>query len=176
MVRINRQLEYKADWNKSSRKLGMKKYIYIFIFLCIVCSISGWWFMPVYFLRDADPVEVNEIRVYNGNSENEFVIMEPGDIAFIVNSIKEISFKKYEICSEAGYWYYLSFISKNGEEIESLGIQNSRYLRKDISQGCAAFYSCEGELGAAADYLESIEGTQFPDYKKDRDFAGRYCE
>lgn len=154
----------------------MKKYIYIFIFLCIVCSIFGWWYMPAYFLRDADPMEVKEIRVYNGNSENEFVIMEPGDIAVIVNSIKEISFHKYGIYSGAGYWYCLSFISKNGKEIVSLGIQNSRFVRKDISQRCAMFYNFDGELGAVTDYLESIEGTQFPDYKKDRDFAGRYCE
>lgn len=80
------------------------------------------------------------------------------------------------VCSGVGYWYYLSFISKNGEEIVSLGIQNSRFLRKDISQGCAAFYNCDGELGSVTDYLESIENIQFPDYKKDRDFDGKYCE
>lgn len=153
----------------------MKKKIYIFIFLCIVC-IFVWWFMPVYFLSGIDPVEIKKIRVYNGNSENEFVIIEPGDIAFIVNSIKEISFSKYKIISEAEYWYYLSFISENGEEIVSLGIQNSRFVRKDISQKYAAFYNCNGELGAVADYLKSIEGTQFPDYDKDPDFVGRYCE
>lgn len=153
----------------------MKKRIYIFIFLCIVC-IFVWWFIPVYFLSGIAPVEIKEIRVYNGNSENKFVIIEPDDIAFIVNSIKEISFSKYEIISEAEYWYYLSFISNNGEEIVSLGIQNSRFVRKDISQKYAVFYNCNGELGAVADYLKSIEGAQFPDYDKDPDFVDKSCE
>ena len=39
----------------------------------------GWWYMPVYFLRDVDPMEVTEIRVHNGINEDEFVITEPGE-------------------------------------------------------------------------------------------------
>ncbi len=152
----------------------MKKKIYIFIFLCIVC-IFVWWHIPVYFLSGIDPIEIKEIRVYNGNSGNEFVIIEPDGIAFIVNSIKAISFRKDEIISGVDYWYYLSFINKNGEEAESLGIQNFRFLRKAISQKYEVFYYCNGELQAIGDYLESIEGTQFPDYNKDPDFVGISC-
>ena len=54
---------------------------------------------------------------------------------------------------------------ENGEEIDSLGIQNPYIIRRDD-----AFYRCNGELGAVAEYLDSLEAALFPDYKKDPDF------
>lgn len=154
----------------NSRKSGIKKN-YIFIFLCIA-GIFVWWYIPVHFLSSIDPMEIKEIRVYSGNSGNQFVMNEPEDIAFIVNSIKEISFRKYEIISETESWYYLSFIGENGEETASIGIRNYRYVIKALSQKNAIFYKCNGELEGVGNFLDSTEAALFPDYNRDPDFVG----
>lgn len=148
----------------------MKKRVVSIIIFLFVVSMIVLWFIPVHFLCEVEPVEVVAIKVLNGNSGNEFEITNFEDIATIVNNIKEIAFKKYGVSFNIDYGYYLAFIDANGEEIASLGVQNSRMIRKDITQKCAAFYSCDGELGIVTDYLKSLEALQFPDYDKDPSF------
>ena len=148
-----------------------KRKIIIFIIILLFAVCGGiWWFLPVHFLSKIVPEEVEIIRIFNGNTGNEFEIINPNDISNVVNAINQISFKKDCFASEAPYWYFLTFINENGEEVESLSIQNPGFLQKDITQNWAAFYCCNGELGVVGDYLESLEAVQFPDYKRDPDF------
>jgi len=138
----------------------------ILILLFRIVTVA-WWFMPVHFLSEIEVEEVAAIKVFNGNNQNEFEIVNPDDISIIVEQIKQTSFRKEAISSEVDYWYCLIFINKSGEEIGSLGIQNKRIIRKDITQRHAAFYRGDEGLGVAADYLDKLESVQFPDYKKD---------
>ena len=134
------------------------------VLLFIVCGLI-WWFMPVHFLREVEPDEVATIIVFNGNNGDEFEITNPDDISYIMNTIKQITLKNDSFTSGVDYYYILTFINENGEEMDSFGIQNPYIMRKGN-----AFYRCNGELGTVAEYLENLEAIQFPDWNKDSDF------
>ena len=82
-----------------------------------------------------------------------------------MNTIKQITLKKDSFTSGVDYYYILTFINENGEEMDSFGIQNPYIMRRDD-----AFYRCNGELGTVAEHLENLEAIQFPDWNKDPDF------
>ena len=134
------------------------------VLLLIACGLI-WWFMPVYFLREVEPEEVATIIIFNGNNGDEFEVTKPDDISYIVNSIKQITLRKDNFTSGVDYYYILTVINENGEEIDSFGIQNNYFMRRDD-----AFYRCNGELNIVAEYLENLEAIQFPDWNKDPDF------
>ena len=134
------------------------------VLLFIVCGLI-WWFMPVHFLREAGPEEVTTIIVFNGNNGDEFEITNSDDISYIMNTIKQIKLKKDSFTSGVDYYYILTFINEDGEEVDSFGIQNPYIMRKGD-----AFFRCNGELGMVAEYLENLEAIQFPDWNMDPDF------
>ncbi len=140
----------------------------IIALLFVICWFV-WRFMPVRFLRLVESEEIAVIEVFNGNNGNEFEITDPEDIFNIVSSIKQVTFRKKTTISDVAYWYRLTFIDENGEEIDSLAIQNHYCMRKNITSKREGFFFCNGELGEIADYLEKLESIQFPDYKKDPD-------
>ncbi len=143
------------------------------ILLLVVCGLV-WRSLPVHFPNEIAPEKVVKIKVLNGNNGDEFEITDPDEITQIVNGIKKIDFKKEGFISEVQHWYYLTLINESGEEIESLGVQNSHILVKDITQKCMGIYRCDGELSEIGDYLENLEAVQFPDYNKDQDFCYYY--
>ena len=143
----------------------------ITVLLFIACGLA-WWFMSIHFLRGVEPEDIVMIKVLNGNNGDEFEITNPDDISDVVYAIKQITFKKEDFASEeVSYWYRLTFINENGEEVESLAVQNPRILQKNITQKGVAFYRCDGELSVVGDYLESLEAARFPDYNRDPDFS-----
>ena len=133
-------------------------------FLIIACGLI-WWFMPIHFLREVEPEEVAMIMVFNGNNGDEFEVTNPDGISYIANAIRQITLRRDSFTSGVDYYYILTFINENGEEMDSFGIQNPYIMRRDD-----AFYRCNGELGTVAEYLENLEATQFPDYNMDPDF------
>ena len=145
----------------------------ITVLLFMACGLV-WWFMAIHFLRGVEPEDVVMINVFNGNNGDEFEITNPDDISYVVNAIKQITFKKEDFAAEeVSYWYRLTFINENGEEVESLAVQNPRIIQKNITQKGVAFYRCDGELSVVGDYLESLEAARFPDYNRDPDFLSR---
>ena len=138
------------------------------IALLFIASGLIWWFMPVHFLREVELEEVATIIVFNGNNSDEFEVTNLDDISFIMNNIKQITLRKDNFTSGVDYYYILTFIDENGEEIDSFGIQNYYFMRKGD-----AFYRCNGELDTVSEYLENLEAIQFPDWNKDPDFP--YC-
>ena len=134
------------------------------VLLLIACGLI-WWFMPVHFLREVEPEEVAAIVVFNGNNSDEFEVINLDDVSYVVNNIKQITLRKDNFTSGVDYYYILTFLNENGEEIDSFGIQNNYFLRRGD-----AFYRCNGELDIIAEYLENLEAIQFPDYNKDPDF------
>lgn len=142
--------------------------------ICImILFVAGgflWTAIPVHFLSEIEPEEVGKIYVFNENNGDEFEVTNSDDINNIVNSIKQIIFKRDNFGPEVPYWYRLTFIDENGKEIETLGIQNSRILQKDVTEKWSFCYRCDGELGIVGDCLESLEAVEFPDYKKDQGF------
>lgn len=148
-----------------------KKLIYAMIFL-LIAGKYGWRLIPVHFLSEMEPTEIVAIKAVNHGNGNEYEITDSDDIAMIVNGIQEITFKMEGIYSEVDAWYCLTFMNANGEEIASLGVQNARFVRKDIAQKYAVFYLGDGELRIVADYLGSLEKLHFPDYDRDPDFSG----
>lgn len=145
-------------------KISLVMIVSIFIICCL-----AWWFLPVHFLRGAVPEELAAIEVFNGNNGDKFILTDPEDISYIVSGIKRIAFRKEFLASDVDDWYSLTFLDEQGEAVDSLGIQNARYVREDITERRALFYRCGGELGEVADYLESLEAAWFPDYRKDSD-------
>lgn len=132
--------------------------------LLIVCGIVRWY-MPVRFLRGVEAEDVAAVTVFNANNGDEFDITDSDNISCIVNAIKQITLKKEYYSSGVDYYYTLTIIGKNGEEIDSFGIQNENFMRKGD-----AFYRCNEEPGIVAEYIENIEAELFPDYNKDPDF------
>lgn len=130
----------------------------------IICGFV-WWFLPVRFLHEVKSEEIASIFVSNGNNGDVFEVIDPNDISWLVDSIKKIALRKDGFVPGADYYYCLTFLGENGEEIDSFGIQNYHYMRRGDF-----FYRCNGELDSVAEYLENLEAIQFPDYKKDPDF------
>ena len=117
------------------------------VLLFIVCGLI-WRFIPVHFLREVEPEEVATIIVFIGNNGDEFEVTNPDDISYIMNIIKQIKLKKDSFTSGVDYYYILTFINGDGEEVDSFGIQNPYIMRKgDV------FFHCNGELGMVAEYL-----------------------
>ncbi len=150
-----------------------KSIVCIVVLLFVVCGLV-WRFLPVHFPNEIMPEKVVKIKVLNGNNGDEFEITDPDEITQIINGIKQIEFKKEGFISEVPHWYYLTFINESGEEIESLGVQNSRILVRDITKKYMGIYRCDGELSEIGDYLENLEAVLFPDYNKDQDFCYYY--
>lgn len=152
-----------------NKKLKISLIMIVSVF--IICCLA-WWFLPVHFLRGIVPEEIAAIEVLNWNNGDKFMLTDPEDISYIVSGIKRITFRKEFIASDFDdyyCWYYLTFMDEHGEEVDSLRIQNARYVREDITRKQELFYRCGGELGEVADYLESLEAAWFPDYRKDPD-------
>lgn len=133
------------------------------VLLLMACGLI-WWFLPVHFLRGVEPEEVAAVIVSNGNNGDIFELTGQDDISYIVNSVKQISLRKYGRVSGAGYYYSLTFIDETGEEIDSFGIQNHNFMRRGDD-----FYRRDGEPGVVAEYLDHLESIRFPDYKMDPD-------
>lgn len=135
--------------------------------IALVLIIGGfvWWFLPVRFLRGVEPEEIATIFVRNANNGDEFEVTHPDDISWLVGSLKEISLRKNGFVPGTDCYYLLTVLGKNGEEVDSFGIQNYYYMRRGDF-----FYRCNGQLNTVAEYLEHLEAIQFPDYKKDPDF------
>ena len=150
-----------------------KSIVCIVVLLFGVCGLV-WRFLPVHFPNEIEPEKVVKIKVFNGINGDEFEITDQDEIIQIVNGIKQIDFKKEGFISEVQHWYYLTLINESGEETESLGVQNSRFLVKDITQKYMGIYRCDGELSEIGDYLENLEAVQFPDYNRDPDFCYFY--
>ena len=151
----------------------MKKRTKIVAGLFAVLLVIGWlvWrFMPVHFLREVDPKDVAVIDVRNGNNGNQFEVTDSDDIAGMITSIQQITFRRKTIASDIDRWYFLTFLDENGEEIDSIGIQNRHSVRKDMTQKTSIFFFCDGELDEIGDRLERLESAQYPDYNKDPDF------
>lgn len=134
------------------------------VLLFVVCG-AIWWFFPVHFLRGVGPKEIVTIFVSNGNNGDQFEIVDPDDISWLVDNIKNIALRKDGFVPGTDYYYRLTFLGENGDEVESFGIQNYHYMRKG-----SFFYRCNGELDTIAEYLENLEAIQFPDWNKDSDF------
>lgn len=130
----------------------------------IICGFV-WWFLPVRFLHGVKSEEIVSIFVSNGNNGDEFEIVDPDDISWLVDNIKNIALRKDGFVPGADYYYLLDFLGGSRELVDSFGIQNYHYMRKG-----SFFYRCNGELDTIAEYLENLEAIQFPDYKKDPDF------
>lgn len=75
------------------------------VLLLIACGLI-WWFLPVHFLRGVEPEEVAAVIVSNGNNGDIFALTGPDDISYIVNSVKQISLRKYGRVPGAGYYYF----------------------------------------------------------------------
>ena len=150
-----------------------KSIVCIVVLLFGVCGLV-WRFLPVHFPNEIEPEKVVKIKVFNGINGDEFEITDQDEITQIVNGIKQIDFKKEGFISEVQHWYYLTLINESGEETESLGVQNSRFFVKDITQKYMGIYRCDGELSEIGDYLENLEAVQFPDYNRDPDFCYFY--
>lgn len=135
--------------------------------IALVLMICGfvWWFLPVRFLHGVEPEEITTIFVSNGNNGDEFEVTDPDDIFWLAGSIKEITFRRYGFVPGTDYYYLLTVLGKNGEDVDSFGIQNYYHMRRGDF-----FYRCSGELDAIAEYLEHLEAIRFPDYNKDPDF------
>ena len=99
------------------------------VLLFIACGLI-WWFMPVHLLREVETEEVATIIVFNGNNGDEFEITNADDISYIMNTIKQITLKKDSFTSGVDYYYILTFINEDGEEVDSFGIQNPYIMRK----------------------------------------------
>ncbi len=150
-------------------KKTVKIMVGIVVLLIVVIGLV-WQFFPIYFLRGIKANEIAVIKVLDANNGNEFDVTDSNDILYISSNIQQIAFRKKEISSVAGPWYRLGFVNENGEEIGSLGIQNHRVVRKELSSKKSILFFCTGEIGEIGDYLENLESIQFPDYNKDPDF------
>lgn len=130
----------------------------------MICGLVRW-FLPVHFLHGVKSEEIKSILVSNGNNGDVFEVADPDDISWLADSIKNITLRKDGFVPGADYYYRLTFLGENGEEVDSFGIQNYHYMRRGDF-----FYRCDGELDTVAGYLENLEAIRFPDYKKDPDF------
>ena len=120
-------------------------------FLCITCGLM-WCFTPVHFLQEMESEEVAMVMVYNGKNEDVFATTNPDDISYIVNNIKEITFRENRFDSEIDTDYYiLTFLGEDGEIMDSIGIQND-YL---ATRG-ELFYPLRGEPDIVVEYLDHL--------------------
>ncbi len=132
-----------------------KKYILcgvVALLLVVVIIVCVWYFSSKTFLKNANAEDVASISVFNGSTGKKFVIEDSGEIEFIVNNIQSIAWHRSGVSfSHDGYNFDLSFIDKDGKEIDSFILNNSYAIRK------APFFYNNTDIPACYDYLQALE-------------------
>lgn len=137
----------------------MKKKVVIPIVIIVILTIAYfWWSAPVHFLSNTNPDDIIRIEIFNGDSGNDFVIEDQGDINSIVSNIQSISMKKNKISlGYMGTQYNLKFIDTEGETVDEFIINHYNTLRKD------PFFYIDSTSSLCIDLLNSIEETKKED-------------
>ncbi len=108
--------------------------------------------MPTKFLRNVSTENIARIESFNGSTGNGFIVVDPGDIAYIVKNIQEKSMKKQKFSlGYMGTMFRLKFFDEDGKKIDEFIVNYYDTIRKD------PFFYRVGEGSLCVDYLKELE-------------------
>lgn len=130
----------------------MKKKIIVFVCVAVVLLLGMfiWWKIPVHFLKGADPADIQNITVFDGNTGVGFTIDDPDEIEYIVHNIQDAEMARRKISiGYKGYSFRLSFPKESG--IAEFIINSPDTIRKD------PFFYTDTASALCYDYLKELE-------------------
>lgn len=130
----------------------------ILIITCILAALAAgvviWWKLPVHFLAGEEPAQIASIEVFDGNTGKGFTVEDSAEIASIVENIQGCAMTRDRISlGYSGYRFRMTFVDKNGREIDSFIVNAAGSIRKD-----PFFYRSAAE-GLCYDYLQELAET-----------------
>ena len=132
----------------------MKKKITIVvsIFLVLMIVSAAYYFTPKIFGKGVDPLNVDHINVFDGNTGVGFTVDNSGDIQYIVENIQSKPMRRGGVSlGRMGYKFSIEYVDKNDKDIIPIFFINSdNTIRKD-----PFFYHCDG--GLCIEYLTELE-------------------
>lgn len=125
---------------------GVLVLIFLFAFL--------WWNRQVTFLKFINMEKIDHIVVFDGETGNGFGIENEEDISYLVENIRQKSFKKDSVSLlRLGIKYKLVFKNSGGKAIGEFTINDDHTIRKD-----PFFYETDaGSMRDIIDYLDALE-------------------
>ena len=134
------------------------------ILLSAVFLFAFWKLAPVHLLKDVEAGEISEVKIKNGINQKEFSVTSKEEVSFILENLKNTSFKRGPKALENEFWYELIFLNDSSKAVATVQIQNHSFLR--LPEG----RFLKGDLNSLADFLEKRGLELFHDYNKDTDF------
>ena len=132
----------------------MKKKITIVvsIFLVLMIVSAVYYFTPKIFGKGVDPLNVDHINVFDGNTGVGFTVDNSGDIQYIVENIQSKPMRRGGVSlGRMGYKFSIEYVDKNDKAIIPIFFINSdNTIRK-----APFFYYCDG--GLCIEYLTELE-------------------
>ena len=132
----------------------MKKKISIVVSVLLILMIMAtvYYFTPKTFGKGVDPMSVDHINVFDGNTGEGFTIDNAEDIKYIVENIQSKPMRRGGVSlGRMGYKFSVVFVDENNKAIVPIFFINSdNTIRKD-----PFFYHCDG--GLCVDYLNNLE-------------------
>ena len=132
----------------------MKKKITIAVSVLLVLIIIGlvYYFTPKTFGKGVEPMSVDHINVFDGNTGEGFTVDSAEDIKYIVENIQSKPMRRGGLSlGRMGYKFSVVFVDENDKAIVPIFFINSdNTIRKD-----PFFYHCDG--GLCIDYLNNLE-------------------
>ena len=127
------------------------------VLLAVLLAGYIWWYMPTRFLKNADPAEVAQIKVFNGTTGQSFTIGEREDIEYIVSKISDVKMRKVEYSHVDGFVYSISFYGADGERIDGF-VLNGETIRDGAIKYEIAYETYEDPL--CFEYIKALEEAQ----------------
>ena len=132
----------------------MKKKITIVvsIFLVLMIVSAAYYFTPKIFGKGVDPLNVDHINVFDGNTGVGFTVDNSKDIQYIVENIQSKLMRRGGVSlGRMGYKFSIEYVDKNDKAIIPIFFINSdNTIRKD-----PFFYHYDG--GLCIEYVTELE-------------------
>ena len=129
-----------------------KKWLFtLIIFILVIGCGVIWYMMPSHFLKNVSSNDIKFIHVVNGNNGSNYTIGDKEHVSYIVENIKNISFKKRGISlGRKGYQYRLTFEDAEGKTVYKFIINSNDTLRND------PFFYRDESNSICAEYISNI--------------------
>lgn len=135
-----------------------KRLPFLFFFIAIIVVGVIWYPIPVD-LMDADPAQVSEIEIFNGNTGDSVQITDAEVITHIIENLNGVTLKRRGISfGYTGYHYRVTITLSSGAAAgrwKNFYINSESTVRKD-----PFFYSTTEDALIDVAYLESCFETR----------------
>lgn len=131
----------------------MKKRLIIALAVVLVLGLLIWYKTPIH-IADADPADVGEIVIFDGNTGKRVQITDADEIEYVIESLHSVRLVRTKLAGASdGFNLDTAIYLKNGERA---GGWNDFIINSADSVKAGAFYYRAADGAIEYDYLKQL--------------------